>query len=113
METSVLARTNVRLAGAPNGRPLILVHGSGGGETVWHGTIPALEHDHTIVLLDHVGTSAEDLIAVAQVLQLENVAVAGHSTGATVAALAAGERPDLFTDLVPVAPAAMPEWLAR
>jgi sigma-B regulation protein RsbQ len=118
----VLHRNNVRVAGDPGGRPMLFVHGFGCDQTMWRGVTPHFEHDHHVVLLDHVGAGgsdlsaydrarydslqgyADDLLEVCEELGLEDVVLVGHSVSSMVGVLAANTQPDRFGALVLVAP---------
>jgi sigma-B regulation protein RsbQ len=117
-----LARNNVRLSGARHGRPMLFVHGFGCDQGVWNSIAPAFADDFATVLMDNVGAGDSDLAAfdpvrhstlagyagdvvdVARALKLEDAVLVGHSVGATIGMLAAIEAPELFSELVLVAP---------
>src|SRR3954464_13021820 len=108
----VLHRNNVRVAGDPGGRPMLFVHGFGCDQTMWRGVTPHFEHDHRIVLMDHVGAGgsdlsaydrarydslqgyADDLLEVCDELGLEDVVLVGHSVSSMVGVLAVNTRPE-------------------
>ena len=60
---SVLRRNNVSVSGLPDGRPMLFVHGFGCDQNMWRYVAPAFEHDHRVVLFDHVGAGGSDLSA--------------------------------------------------
>jgi sigma-B regulation protein RsbQ len=120
----VLARNNVRVAGDPRARPLVFLHGFACDQRMWRHITPHFEDDHRVVLLDHVGAGgsdltaydierhgrlegyADDLVEVAEALDLQDVALVGHSVGASVALLAHLAEPARFTTLALVGPSA-------
>jgi sigma-B regulation protein RsbQ len=120
--TSAIARNNVRLGGAPRGRPMIFVHGFGCDQNVWHTVAPAFADDYATVLFDHVGAGrsdpsafdpdrhaslqgyADDLVQIVRELDLRDAVVVGHSVGAMIAALATIAEPARLTELVLITP---------
>ena len=97
--------------------PLLLIHGFGCDQTVWHRLIPSLENDYRLVLVDLAGFGgaapesydsrrhttpvghAEDIAALCDELQLENAMMLGHSIGGTIGLLASILRPRAFRKL--------------
>jgi sigma-B regulation protein RsbQ len=118
----VIGRNNVRLGGAPGGRPMVLAHGFGCDQHMWRHVVPHFERDHRIVLFDHVGAGgsdlsahsparhgsldgyAEDVLDICRELALTDVVLVGHSVSAMIAVLAADREPDRFGALVLVCP---------
>ncbi|MET0819621.1 MAG: alpha/beta hydrolase [Aeromicrobium sp.] len=120
--TDVLVRNNVRVLG-PDGAPVMLmVHGFGCDQSMFHRLVPYLHDTFRIVLFDHVGSGGSDidaydpaeydtldryvvdLIEVCEALSLRDVTVVAHSIGAMMAIDAAVRRPDLFAQMVLLAP---------
>lgn len=118
----VLVRNNVRVLG-PDGAPVMLmVHGFGCDQSMYHRLVPYLVDSFRVVLFDHVGSGGSDvdaydpgdydtldryvvdLIEVCDALALEQVTVVAHSIGAMMAIDAAVRRPDLFARMVLLAP---------
>lgn len=97
--------------------PLLLIHGFGCDQTVWHRLIPALENAYRLILVDLAGFGgaapelydrqrhttpaghAEDIAALCDELQLENAMMLGHSIGGTIGLLASILRPHAFSRL--------------
>lgn len=120
--TAALQRNNVHLRGAPTGRPLFFAHGYGCDQQMWRHVAPAFERDHRIVLFDHVGAGgsdleqwsparyatlhgyANDIVELAEALDVTDAVLIGHSVAAMIAVLAHRLAPHRFTDLVLVAP---------
>jgi sigma-B regulation protein RsbQ len=118
----VLARSNVRVSGQPDRRPMVFAHGFGCDQNMWRFVAPAFEADHRIVLFDHVGAGASDLAAydperhgtldgyaedvvdICRALELEDVVFVGHSVSAMIGVLVAARAPELIGALVMVGP---------
>jgi sigma-B regulation protein RsbQ len=119
---SVLDRNNVQVAGDPDGRPMLFAHGFGCDQNMWRFVTPGFEHDHRIVLFDHVGAGGSDLSAydtdrystlggyaadvveICDELDLRDAVFVGHSVSSMIGILAAGMRPQRFGALVLVGP---------
>jgi sigma-B regulation protein RsbQ len=118
----VLRRNNVRIAGRPDGRPMVFAHGFGCDQHMWRFVSPAFEADYRIVLFDHVGAGgsdlsaydpgrygslrgyAEDVLQVCETLELSDVVFVGHSVSAMIGVLAAQMDPGRIGALVLVGP---------
>jgi sigma-B regulation protein RsbQ len=118
----VLRRNNVRVAGLPDGRPMVFAHGFGCDQHMWRFVSPAFEADYRIVLFDHVGAGgsdlsaydpgrygslrgyAEDVLQVCETLELSDVVFVGHSVSAMIGVLAAQMDPGRIGALVLVGP---------
>ena len=115
---SPLTRHHVTVHGpADAARTVLLVHGFGTDQTVWHGLLPQLDPALRVITYDQAGCGqcdpsvfvqhrylnlhgfARDLSALAQSLDLHDAALVGHSFGAMVGVLAALEAPDRFSRL--------------
>lgn len=114
---SALISNNVVVAGA-GPRTVVFSHGFGCDQGMWAPVANRLAALATTVLFDHVGAGsadsgaydatrhatlhgyAEDLVRVVEALERGPVTVVGHSVSATIAVLAARQRPDLFEGLV-------------
>ena len=119
---SVVARNNVSLSGSVNGRPLMFAHGFGCDQNMWRYVAPAFEHDHRVVLFDHVGAGgsdhssysrskyaslqgyADDVLEICRELELHDVVFVGHSVSAIIGVLAATKEPARFGALVLIGP---------
>lgn len=109
------ARVPYRVTG--EGRPLVLVHGTGPGSEAWDGVAEAFADVSTVVLPELSGSDAarddggeltvellaEQVAAVIADLGTGPAFVAGHSLGAPVVAALAALRPDLVRGIVLVA----------
>jgi sigma-B regulation protein RsbQ len=118
----VLRRNNLRVAGRPDGRPMVFAHGFGCDQHMWRFVSPAFEADYRIVLFDHVGAGgsdlsaydpgrygslrgyAEDVLQVCETLELSDVVFVGHSVSAMIGVLAAQMDPGRIGALVLVGP---------
>lgn len=119
--TDVLVRNNVSVKG--HGSQVILfAHGFGCDQHMWKYVAPAFEKDYKVVLFDHVGAGgsdleafvpekyedlegyAEDILEIAEALQLQNIIFVGHSVSAIMGIIAASKSPGIFQSLVLVGP---------
>ncbi|MDX2389084.1 alpha/beta hydrolase [Streptomyces sp. DK15] len=119
---SVRSRNHVRVSGRAGGSVLVLAHGFGCDQNMWHAVLPDLERDHTVVLFDHVGAGrsdlsawsrerysamdgyVEDVLAICRETAAGPVVFVGHSVSAMMGVLAAAREPELFAGLVLLAP---------
>ena len=118
----VLERNNVKVAGRPDGRPMVFSHGFGCDQEMWRFVAPAFEDEYKIVLFDHVGAGrsdlsaydperyasldgyADDVVAILDELDLRDAIFVGHSVSAMIGVLAAAREPERFARLVLVGP---------
>jgi sigma-B regulation protein RsbQ len=118
----VLSRNNVRVSGREDGRAIVFAHGFGCDQNMWRFVAPAFEDDHRVVLFDHVGAGgsdltaydperydtlggyADDLVEIAQALELTDAVFVGHSVSSMIGVLAAARAPERFGKLVLVGP---------
>ncbi len=119
---SASSRHNVRVAGPPDGQPMLFAHGFGCDQNMWRGVAPHFEDRYRIVLFDHIGAGgsdasawdperyrtldgyADDVLAICDDLDLRDVIFIGHSVSAMIGVLAAVREPDRFAHLVLVGP---------
>jgi len=119
----VKIRNNVQVRGAGQ-QAIVFSHGFGCDQNMWRFVAPRFEGDFKVVLFDHVGAGASDLLAydsakysslhgyaddlieILDELHLEHVVFVGHSVSAMIGALASIKRADLFDKLVMVGPSA-------
>jgi sigma-B regulation protein RsbQ len=111
---AVLQRYNVHSMG--NGpATLLFCNGYGCNQHVWHKLAPTLAASHRLVFFDQIGTGgadsaaydpqkyatlhgyAQDVVAICEALDLQEVTIVGHSEGALVALLATIEAPHYFS----------------
>ena len=118
---SVLERHNVKISGRGQ-RVMMFAHGFGCDQNMWRFVAPAFEDRFRVVLFDHVGAGgsdlsaydpdkysdlqgyADDVVAIARELGINDGVFVGHSVSAMVGVLAAKQAPELFSDLVLVGP---------
>ena len=117
----ILNRNNVKLIGKGS-KTLFLAHGFGCDQNMWRFLTPELAKNFTIVLFDYVGSGssdisqcskkrygqlegyAEDIIEICEALQLTDVVFIGHSVSSIIGAIAAIEKPKLFSKLIMICP---------
>ncbi|MFF1634240.1 alpha/beta fold hydrolase [Leifsonia sp. NPDC058248] len=120
--TPIRRRNNVRVAGNPDGRPLVFSHGFGCSQEMWSRVAPEFLDDFQVVLFDHVGAGgselsayepakyaslngyADDLLEILDDLDLRDAVFVGHSVSSMIGVLAATRRPDRFGALILVGP---------
>jgi sigma-B regulation protein RsbQ len=101
---------------------MVLAHGFGCDQRMWRHVVPAFADDFRIVLFDHVGAGgsdltaydperyasldayAEDVVAIAEELDLVDAVLVGHSVSSMIGVLAARRAPERFGALVLVGP---------
>ncbi|MFB0979362.1 MAG: alpha/beta hydrolase [Alteromonadaceae bacterium] len=119
--SDVLVRNNVKLIGTGD-KTLFLAHGFGCDQNMWRFLTPALISQFTIVLFDYVGSGAsdisqydkkrysrlegyaEDILEICDALTLSDAIFVGHSVSSIIGAIAATQKPALFSKLIMVCP---------
>jgi len=118
---SVLERNNVHQLG--NGSTtMMFAHGFGCDQNMWRLIVPAFAENYKIILFDHVGAGlsdlnaydpvkyneldgyAQDIVEIAEALQLKEIIFVGHSVSAMMGIMAAAQSPGLFKALILVSP---------
>ncbi|MBB6609927.1 alpha/beta hydrolase [Pontibacter sp. Tf4] len=117
----VIRRNNVKLFG-DGSETLMFGHGFGCDQNMWRFVTPAFQHQHQIVLFDHVGAGdsdiaaydkdkygtlngyVSDIIEIYRSLDLDNVVFVGHSVSAMMGVLTAIKDPTLFKKLILIGP---------
>lgn len=120
--TGVVERFHVNVAGPATGSPLMFAHGFGCDQHMWRFVASAFEHDHRVILFDHIGCGrsdasafdaveyqdleryATDIISILTELDVGPTVFVGHSVSAMMGVLASIARPELFKALVLVGP---------
>ncbi|AKK26101.1 alpha/beta fold hydrolase [Mycobacterium sp. EPa45] len=115
-------RNNVTRVGDTTGPTLMLAHGFGCDQQLWHPVAARLRDRFDIVLFDHVGSGradpaawdpakyaslqayADDIVDIVESLDLRDVVFVGHSVAAVIGALAVAATPARFAKLVMVTP---------
>jgi sigma-B regulation protein RsbQ len=118
---TLLDRHNVRCTGH-GARAIVFAHGFGCDQQMWRFVAPAFEAEWRVVLFDHAGAGpaapsaydrvrhatlqgyADDVVAIADALDLRDAVLVGHSVSATIGMLAAIAAPERFGRLVLVGP---------
>lgn len=113
---AVLRRHHVQVLGT--GRPLLFCNGFNCTQQVWYWLALTLADHYQLILFDQLGVGqsdraaydppqyatlagyAQDVVAICQALQLQDVVLVGHSAGATIALLAAIQAPDYIAKTV-------------
>jgi sigma-B regulation protein RsbQ len=121
LSNDVLKRNNVKLIGKGD-KTLFLAHGFGCDQNMWRFLTPELINKFTIVLFDYVGSGAsdisqynkkrysqlegyaEDILEICEALQLSDAIFVGHSVSSIIGAIAATQKPDLFSKLIMICP---------
>jgi sigma-B regulation protein RsbQ len=117
---AVLTRYNVHTMGS-GPSTLLFCNGYSCNQHVWHHLAPALAAEYRLVFFDQIGTGgadstaydpqkyaslhgyAQDVIAICEALDLQQVTIVGHSEGALVALLATIEAAHYFAQAVLIA----------
>ncbi|XP_047148128.1 probable strigolactone esterase DAD2, partial [Vigna umbellata] len=98
---------------------IVLCHGFGTDQSIWHKIIPLLAESYTLVLFDWPFSGAvtdkslyehakytsfepyaDDLITVIDEMDLNSVTFVGHSMSAMIGCIASIKRPHLFNNLI-------------
>ncbi|WP_449409975.1 alpha/beta fold hydrolase [Methylobacterium komagatae] len=120
---SVLGRNNVQARGLGSGaRAMVFAHGYGCDQNMWRLVEPAFRDRFRTVLFDHVGAGgsdlsayapakyasldgyASDLVEICRELDVRRGVFVGHSVSAMIGVLASKAAPEVFSELVLVAP---------
>jgi len=111
-----------------DGVPLVLLHGFPTSSHLWSGVVPLLPEGHRVLVVDLLGfgrsdrpagqpvdlrAHAERVIALLDLLRIEQACVVGHELGGAVAQQVAVRWPTRVSHLALVSPAAFDCWPAR
>lgn len=117
-----MSRNNVTVRGDLAGPVVMFAHGFGCSQEAWSLVAPQFEHDHTVVLFDHVGAGgsdwtaydfekygsldgyARDVLEILDTLDAREVMFVGHSVSAMIGVLAANRDAKRIRGLVLVSP---------
>lgn len=119
MLPAIQKKNNVNIEGNLDaGETLVFAHGFGTDQTAWDEVKQAFKDDYRLVLYDNVAagkaapeayspvkyntlhTYAEDLIAIIEALDLEQVTLIAHSVSSMIGMLAAVKKPNYFKKIV-------------
>jgi pimeloyl-ACP methyl ester carboxylesterase len=116
MTLSTGVTLNVAMGGARGGEAIVFLHGFPESHRTWREIAPALAGDYFVICPDQRGFAAsdkpegveayrtdrilEDLLALADQLELDRFTLVGHDWGGAVAWLAALRQPDRIKRLV-------------
>jgi len=120
-EKSLSTSLNARIIGSGN-ETIVLCHGFGTDQSIWHKIIPLLAESYTLVLFDWPFSGAvtdktlyehakytsfepyaHDLISFIDEMDLKCITFVGHSMSAMIGCIASIKRPQLFKTLILVA----------
>ncbi len=103
-------------------QPMLFAHGYGCDQKMWRYITPAFEEKYKIVLFDHIGFGAsdtstysiskyhsleayaDDVLAICEELNLQDVIFVGHSVSAMIGVLASNKQPERFSKLILIGP---------
>jgi sigma-B regulation protein RsbQ len=121
LHMSVLKRNNV-VVGGNGDTAMMFAHGFGCDQNMWRYIYPAFQNNHKTVLFDHVGAGnsdlsaysfqkydklegyAEDIVEIANELNIREGIFVGHSVSGIMGIMAAAMAPDIFKTLILVSP---------
>lgn len=119
--SGVLLRNNVKVFGHGN-RTMIFAPGFGCDQHMWRFVAPAFEEDYRVILFDYVGSGksdykaynsdkysdltgyAEDILEICAALNVSEATFVGHSVGSIIGLLASIKKPNVFSNIIMVAP---------
>ncbi|KAJ0234677.1 Alpha/beta-Hydrolases superfamily protein [Hirschfeldia incana] len=120
-KSGLAAAMNAKIIGSGE-RSMVLAHGFGGDQSVWDKIIPLLSQSFKVLVFDWLFSGAikdqtlydpskynsfdpfaDDLIALMEELKFGPVVFVGHSMSGMIGCAASIKRPDLFTNLIPIA----------
>ncbi|MBO9625844.1 MAG: alpha/beta hydrolase [Microbacterium sp.] len=119
---AILQRNAVTVLGPDGADTLVFAHGYGTDQSIWRRIAEGFATDHRVVLFDYVGSGAsdiaayderrydslqgyaDDLIEVADALDVRGAVLVAHSISGMIGALASIRRPELFREIVMVCP---------
>ncbi|WP_398293189.1 alpha/beta fold hydrolase [Sporosarcina aquimarina] len=117
----IQTRNNVKVSGQGE-QTILLAHGFGCDQSMWHYIVPELAKQYRIVLFDYVGAGnseilayesekystahgyKQDILDIIDELELKDIHFVGHSVSSMIGMLAAIERPESFNKFVMVGP---------
>jgi sigma-B regulation protein RsbQ len=121
MANNIIARNNVTVSGKGE-RSIIFAHGFGCDQEMWRHVAPAFEEDYRVILFDYVGSGksdlddydpvryghlngyAQDVLEIAETLNLRDAIFVGHSVSGMIGTLASITHSDYFGQLIMLGP---------
>ncbi|MER2997626.1 alpha/beta fold hydrolase [Pontibacter populi] len=118
---TVTQKLNVKVIGQGK-QPMLFAHGYGCDQKMWRYVTSAFENDYQVILFDHIGFGksdasgytigrynsleayADDVLAIIEELNLQDVIYVGHSVSAMIGVLASNKQPERFAKLVLISP---------
>ncbi len=120
-KATLMKQFNVQVTGKGS-QPVFFAHGLGCDQKMWRFITPAFENDYKIVLMDNMGSGesdisfynekkyenlqgyADDILEIAEALELKDIIFVGHSVSSIIGALASIKTPDLFDKIIMIGP---------
>lgn len=116
----IISRFKVTVLGKGT-QPLMFAHGFGCTQAMWRYIYPAFENDYRIILFDYINKLpatedynreryssldgyVTDILEIAEALALKDIIFVGHSISSMIGMLASIKQPDLFAQLIMLAP---------
>lgn len=118
---ALVARNNITVMGSGE-TTLLMAHGFGCSQTMWHHLMPELKDQYTLILFDYVGAGqsqlsayqasrystleghARDINEICEALDLKEVHLVSHSVSTTIGLIAMLAAPERFASHVMVCP---------
>lgn len=118
---NVIERNHITFHGSGQ-KSMLMAHGYGCDQNIWRLLSPAFEDAYQLILFDHVGAGksdtsqynrskyatlhgyADDIIEIAEQLDVSQGVFVGHSVSAIIGILAAIKRPEIFSQLILISP---------
>jgi sigma-B regulation protein RsbQ len=121
MKEQIQKKFNIKISGKGN-RVMLFAHGFGCDQNMWRYVTPAFEEEYKIVVFDYIGHGksdlsaynpekysslsgyADDILAIAEGLELKDIIFVGHSVSSVIGLIAAVKKPELFSHMIMVGP---------
>ncbi|WP_424768389.1 alpha/beta fold hydrolase [Paenibacillus sp. sgz302251] len=117
MINDIRIRNNVKVLGKGE-QPILFAHGYGCDQDMWRYVAPEFEEDYRVILFDYVGSGetniddydpkrynhlkgyAQDVLEIAETLELNNAIFVGHSVSSMIGMFALIKEPKHFERLI-------------
>jgi sigma-B regulation protein RsbQ len=121
MREELVKCLNINISGK-GAQTMMFAHGLGCDQQMWRYITPAFNNDYKIITFDYIGCGKSDLsyynrqkysslqgyiqdvLDIAESLELENIVFVGHSVSCMIGAMAAIAKPALFKSIIMVSP---------